>query len=65
MYGAKTLAVTLREEKLDDTTMANYQKELAQKLSIPVVRPFKEGVTSLLPIIRNFIAESKSIIAKR
>jgi uncharacterized NAD-dependent epimerase/dehydratase family protein len=59
MYGAETLAVTLKEEKWNDNKMTSYQAELSRKLSIPVVRPFKEGVTNLLPTIKNFIAESK------
>ena len=59
IYGAETLAVTLKEEKLDDTQMAAYQMELSRKLSIPVVRPFKESVTNLLPTIRDFMAESE------
>jgi uncharacterized NAD-dependent epimerase/dehydratase family protein len=58
MYGARTLAVTLNEEKWDNTRITAYQKELARKLSIPVVRPLKEGVASLLPAIRSFMAES-------
>ena len=59
MYGAETLAVTLREEKWDDAQMVAYQNELSHKLGIPVVRPFMEGVTNLLPTIRNFISEAK------
>lgn len=59
MYGAETLAVTLKEENWDDAQMAAYQKELSHKLPIPVVRPFKEGVASLLPTIQNFIKEGR------
>jgi uncharacterized NAD-dependent epimerase/dehydratase family protein len=58
-YGARTLAVTLNEESWDDAKMRSYQDELAKKLNIPVIRPFKENIDTLLPIIRNFMAESK------
>lgn len=59
MYGAKTLAVTLSEEKSDNDEITTYQTELTQKLSIPVVRPLKEGVVNLLPAIRDFMAGNK------
>lgn len=58
-YGARTLAVTLNEEGMSDSEMSAYQKELSKKLNIPVVRPLKEGVDGLLPVIRDFIAKSK------
>lgn len=59
MYDAETLGVTLKEEEWDDARMAAYQKDLSGKLPIPVMRPFKEGVASLLPTIRKFIEEGK------
>lgn len=58
-YGARTLAVTLNEEELNDAEMKVSQKELSKKLNIPVVRPLKENMDALLPVIRDFIAESK------
>jgi len=58
-YGARTLAVTLNEEGMNDAEMEAIQKELSKKLNIPVVRPLKEGVDGLLPVIRDFIAECK------
>ncbi|MFQ5583253.1 MAG: DUF1611 domain-containing protein [Calditrichia bacterium] len=60
LYGAKTLAITLNEEGWDDEKMRSYQKELAGKLSLPVVRPLTEGVEGLLPVIRQYIKESKT-----
>jgi uncharacterized NAD-dependent epimerase/dehydratase family protein len=55
MYGAKTLAVTLSEEGLDDQSMQQYQHELAVCLQIPVIRPLKEGVSQLIPVVEDFM----------
>ncbi len=59
MYGARTLAVTLNEQAWEDARMRAYQADLQQQLGIPVVRPVKEGVESLLPVIRELIKEGK------
>ena len=58
-YGARTLAVTMNEEGLNVTEIKAYQKDLSKKLNIPVVRPLKENLDGLIPVIRDFIAESK------
>lgn len=54
-YGAQTLAVTLKEENWDDRKMKQYQADLGKHLGIPVVRPLKEGVERLLPVVREYI----------
>jgi uncharacterized NAD-dependent epimerase/dehydratase family protein len=56
LYGAKTLAVTLNEEAMTEKQMIEYKNELAAKINIPVIRPLKEGVQSLLPVIREYIS---------
>lgn len=58
-YGAKTLAVTLNGDGGTPEDLKNYQKKLAQKLQIPVIRPLEEGVGSLIPIIREYIQQLK------
>ena len=58
MYGAKTLAVTLNEEGWDDDKMRIYQEQLSEKLSIPVIRPLKDDVEKLVPVIREFMENS-------
>ena len=55
MYGAQTLAVALNGDGGDAEKLMAYQKELSEKLQIPVIRPLEEGVESLLPVIRNFM----------
>ena len=55
MYGARTLAVTLNARGGDSESLVAYQKELSEKLGIPVIRPLQEGVASLLPVIRGFL----------
>jgi uncharacterized NAD-dependent epimerase/dehydratase family protein len=63
-YGARTLAVTLKEEGWNDAKMKAYQDELAKKLNIPVIRPLKENMDTLLPVIRDFIAQSRYNLEK-
>jgi len=55
MYGARTLAIALNGDGGDTESLNAYQKELSEKLQIPVIRPLQEGVGSLLPIIRKFM----------
>lgn len=54
-YGAETLAVTLSEEGSDEHEMVAAQKQLAQELSLPVIRPLIEGVEALVPMILEFM----------
>jgi uncharacterized NAD-dependent epimerase/dehydratase family protein len=55
MFGAEVLAITLNEENMEESAMLTYQKQLEQKLSIPINRPLKNGVEALIPVIRDFI----------
>ncbi len=55
MYGAETLAVTLNGHGGTQADLIRYQHELAQKLGIPVIRPLAEGVSALLPVIRQLL----------
>jgi uncharacterized NAD-dependent epimerase/dehydratase family protein len=56
MYGAETLAVALNEDGWDQPVMKAYRRQLAEKLSIPVIRPLTGGVGSLIPVILEFMA---------
>jgi uncharacterized NAD-dependent epimerase/dehydratase family protein len=57
MYGAEVLAITLNEERMENTAMVTYAKQLEEKLSIPVNRPLKDGIEPLIPVIRKFIGK--------
>jgi len=54
-FGSEVLAITLNEEKMENTAMVTYAKQLEEELSIPVNRPFIDGVEPLIPVIREFI----------
>ncbi len=54
-YGAEVLAITLNEEKLSDEDAEKWRLEAEQRLGIPVVRPLKEGVERLLPVLKSYI----------
>lgn len=55
MYGARTLAISLNGEGGTPEDLVNYQKDLSNRLGVPVVRPLEEGVEALLDTIRQFI----------
>lgn len=55
-YGARVLAVTLNEEGLDDEAIAKIQTELETDLDLPVLRPLKEGVERLVPVVEEFLS---------
>jgi uncharacterized NAD-dependent epimerase/dehydratase family protein len=54
-YGAEVSALTLNEEEMEEEAMQEYQEQMQQKLGIPVVRPLREGVEGLLPVVREFL----------
>jgi len=58
-YGSETLSIALNEEKWDDSQMRAYQKDLSKRIGIPVIRPLKDGLEVLLPVIREFIKEQQ------
>jgi uncharacterized NAD-dependent epimerase/dehydratase family protein len=51
MYGAEVIAVTLSEEGLNEIDMQHFKRELEIKTNIPVIRPLKEGLDALIPLI--------------
>jgi len=47
----------LNEEHADDTQMRAHQAQLGDELGIPVVRPLVDGLTALVPSMRDFIEQ--------
>lgn len=56
-YGSKVLAITLNEEDISEEDISAYQRATETALGIPVVRPLKEGVSRLIPVIEAYLAE--------
>lgn len=56
ILGSRTVGITLSEEGWDDAKMRRYQQELQERIGIPVVRPLVDGVTGLIPAIREFLS---------
>ena len=54
--GARTLAVTLNGEHMSRKALEGERDLLREELGIPVVLPLEEGVDSLLPVVREFLA---------
>lgn len=54
-YGAQVLAITLNEQNMSDADLEAWRAEKESQLGIPVLRPLKEGVVRLLPVIRAFL----------
>ena len=55
MYGAQVLAVCLNEMGQTEEQMQAHKSRLENLLGIPVLRPLKEGVTRLLPLVEQFM----------
>jgi uncharacterized NAD-dependent epimerase/dehydratase family protein len=55
-YGAETLAVTLNGEHRTPEGLRADRDRLRAELGIPVLLPLEEGVESLVPVVRDFVA---------
>ncbi len=54
-YGAEVLAVAINEENLSDEAAESWRAETEARLGIPVIRPLKEGVERLLPVVKAYL----------
>ena len=54
-YGAEVIAICLSEEGMEEHEITSYQEKLESSIGIPVLRPLKEGMGRLLPVIRNLL----------
>lgn len=57
LLGARTLALALNGEGLTTEALMASRKALEQEFGIPVALPLGEGVESLVPAIRGFLAD--------
>jgi len=57
LYGARTLAVTLNGEGLDEAELRAERARFEDRLGVPVALPFQDGLEGLVPVIRAFIEE--------
>ena len=55
LYGAETLAVTLNSSNLTENELRTEQKNLEDRLRIPVVCPKEDGMERLVPIVKKFV----------
>lgn len=55
LYGARVLAIALNEEEISEPELVRYQAELAAQTGLAVIRPLREGVGALLPVIQQWI----------
>jgi len=59
LFGAKVLAVSLNTSELSDMTWQQAKLQISQSLQIPTICPREEGLSELLPIIKQFISNEK------
>ena len=55
LYGAETLAVTMNSADLTKTDLQAEQKNLEERLGLPVVCPKEEGMERLVPVVQEFL----------
>jgi len=48
--------VTLSDEGGDEEALRTYQRSLQREVPVPVIRPLREGVEALVPVVREFLA---------
>lgn len=51
LYGSEVIAITLNGEGMSADELRRYQFELAERVSVPVIRPLEEGVEAMLPAL--------------
>ena len=57
LLGARTLALTLNGQHLTNETLRAAAADLERRLGIPAILPLKEGVASLVPVVREFLGK--------
>ncbi|HRW99733.1 MAG TPA: DUF1611 domain-containing protein [Cyclobacteriaceae bacterium] len=59
MYGANTVALTINTAKMSQEDARKYAEQYSKELGIPSILPLEDGVSSLVPIFKKMIEESK------
>ena len=60
LYGAETLAVSLNSSNLTENELRTEQKNLEDRLGIPVVCPKEDGMERLVPVVQEFLNLQKA-----
>ncbi|MEK9703802.1 MAG: NAD-dependent epimerase/dehydratase family protein, partial [Deltaproteobacteria bacterium] len=55
LYGSEVLAVTLNGEGVAEADREGVRAELEQRLGLPVFLPLEQGVSGILPLLRDFV----------
>ena len=58
--GAKVLGITLNSEGMNALEILQYQKQLNERLGIPVIKPLEEGIDALIPVLQNYCRNYRS-----
>ena len=56
LYGSEVLAVTLNGEGIAMENLDRVRTQLEQDLGLPVFLPLEQGVSNILPLLRDFVA---------
>ena len=60
LYGSEVIGITLNEENCSDVEMEKIKHEIQEQSGITTVRPLKNGVEELIPVIEDFKVLSAS-----
>ena len=55
LYGSEALAITLNGEGVAEADREGVRAELEQRLGLPVFLPLEQGVSGILPLLRDFV----------
>jgi uncharacterized NAD-dependent epimerase/dehydratase family protein len=55
MYGSKVIALALNTEHCSEAEALDYKAQYEKELGIPVLLPLRQGVASLLPILKTLV----------
>jgi uncharacterized NAD-dependent epimerase/dehydratase family protein len=58
LYGAQVLAITLNGDNVTADALLAEKRRLTAQLGLPVIAPFSDGVTPLLPLLRRYLQAS-------
>jgi uncharacterized NAD-dependent epimerase/dehydratase family protein len=55
MYGSNVMAIAINTEHCTNEEAYQFQTALKQELGLPVLLPLQEGVSKMIPLLKNLM----------